>query len=119
MTRLSCVFILAASLLPTVAQGADNPFLGRWDMSFMVGSVRYPSWLEVTENGGTLAARVQQSTGNVAPVAGVKMDGSRLIVTVTAAAPPRPATDNRPAFAGRSETVWELTAQGGKLSGVQ
>src|ERR1022692_5030811 len=65
-----------------------------------------------------LEARVQQTTGNVAPVAAVKMDGQRLIVTVNAAAPARPAADNRPAFPGRPELVWELTAQGGKLTGV-
>src|ERR1017187_5680953 len=84
-----------------------------------IGNGHFPSWLEVTEKSGTLEARVQQPTGNVAPVAAVKMDGARLIVTVSAAVPARPAADNRPAFAGRPELVWELTAKGGKLTGTQ
>jgi len=112
--------IATAALFPALAQNnAPNPFTGRWDMTVTIGNSHFPSWLEVTEMGGSLEARVQQPTGNVAPVAAVKLEGARLLVTVTAAAPARPAADNRPAFAGRTETVWELTAQGGKLTGVQ
>ena len=119
MKRFCILSILAAAaLFRALAQNTGNPFLGRWDMTMTIGPSRFPSWLEVTEKGGTLEARVQQATGNVAPVAAVKMDGSRLIVTVTATAPARPAADNRPAVAARPETVWELTALGGKLSGV-
>jgi hypothetical protein len=120
MKRLTSLLIIAAAaLFPAVAQNSQNPFLGRWDMTVTAGNTRYPSWLEVTEKSGNIEARVQQSTGNVAPVAAVKIEGPRLIVTVTAAAPARPAVDNRPAFPGRSETVWELTAKGDKLTGVQ
>ncbi len=110
--------IAATALLSALAQNPSNPFIGRWDMTVTIGNGQFPSWLEVTENSGTLAARVQQPTGNVAPVPAVKMEGPRLIVTVNAAAPARSAADNRPAFPGRPETVWELTAQGGKLTGV-
>jgi hypothetical protein len=110
-------------LIITVAVAAlsqkTNPFTGRWDMTVTAGGNKYPSWIEVIEKDGALQARVQQRTGNVAPVAGVKMDGSRLIVTVVAAAPPRPASENRPASTGRPEIVWELTESGGKLTGVQ
>ena len=116
---LVALTIAVAALLPALSQTANNPFAGRWDMTVTVGNDRFPSWMEVTERGGSLDARVQQRTGNVAPVAAVKMDGPRLIVTIAAAAPARPASENRPAFAGRSETVWELTERGGKLTGVQ
>jgi hypothetical protein len=120
MKRFCILSIIAsAALLSALAQTTKNPFIGRWDMTVTVGSTHYPSWLEVMEKGGNIEARVQQRTGNVAPVAGVKMDGPRLIVTVTAAAAARPASDNRPAFAGRPETAWELTEHGGKLTGVQ
>lgn len=111
--------IAAAALVPALSQNANNPFAGRWDMTVTVGNDRFPSWMEVMEKGGTLDARIQQRTGNVAPVAAVKMDGPRLIVTIAAAAPARPAAEGRPAFAGRPEVVWELTAQGGKLTGIQ
>ena len=113
------LIIAAAALLPALAQNPNNPFSGRWDMTVTVGNSRFPSWMEVMEKSGNIEARVQQRTGNVAPVAAVKMEGPRLIVTVTAAAPARPASDNRPAFPGRPEVVWELTEHGGKLTGVQ
>jgi Domain of Unknown Function (DUF1080) len=108
-----------AALLPALAQSAGNPFTGRWDMTLDTGSSRFPSWIEVVEKNGNIEARVQQSTGNVAPVAAVKLEGNRLLVTVSAAAPARPASDNRPASPGRPELVWELTHQGGKLTGIQ
>src|ERR1017187_8473687 len=110
--------IAAAALLSALAQNQSNPFVGRWDMTVSIGNLHFPSWLEGTEKSGALESRVQQPTGNVAPVAAVQMEGQRLIVTVTAAAPARPATDTRPAFPGRPELVWELTAKGGKLTGV-
>jgi hypothetical protein len=120
MKQFSIVLIVAAAaLFPALSQNAKNPFVGRWDMTAVVGGEKYPSWIEVTDKGGTLDAWVQQRTGNVAPVAAVKMDGQRLIVTVEAAAPARPAADKRPAMRARPEIVWELTEQGGKLSGVQ
>jgi hypothetical protein len=111
--------LAAAALIPALSQSAKNPFAGRWDLTVTVGNDKYPSWLEVTEKDGGLHARAQQRTGNVAPVAAVKMEGQRLIVTVDAAAPPRPAADNRPAFPGRPEVVWEFTEKGGKLTGTQ
>jgi hypothetical protein len=108
----------AVALIPALSQ-KTNPFAGRWDLTVTVGTDQYPSWLEVTEKDGALEARAQQRTGNVAPVAGVKMDGARLIVTVAAAAPPRAAAGNRPATKGRPEIIWELTESGGKLTGAQ
>ena len=120
MKRLFTLLTIAAvARFPAMAQNPGNPFVGRWDMTVSIGNGHFPSWLEVTEKGGNLEARVQQPTGNVAPVAAVKLEDTRLIVTVTAEAPARSAADGRPAFPGRTETVWELTAQGGKLTGVQ
>ncbi len=112
-----CVLVMIIAVIALAQK--TNPFIGRWDMTVTVGGDRYPSWIEVTEKDGALQARVQQRTGNVAPVAAVKMDGSRLVVTVVSAAPPRPASENRPATTGRPEITWELTESGGKLSGVQ
>jgi hypothetical protein len=118
MKRIILLLALAAvALIPALSQKA-SPFAGRWDLTLTADGNKFPSWLEVTEKGGRIEARAQQRTGNVAPVAGVKVDGGKLLVTVVAAAPARLAQDNRPAAPARPELVWELTEKGGKLTGV-
>src|SRR4051794_9938573 len=118
MKRLcSLLLIAAAALIPALAQNS-KPFIGRWDMTVSIGTGQFPSWLEITEKGAALEAGVQQPTGNVAPVPGARVEGVRLIVTTSTAAPERPAEGNRPAVAARPETVWELTAKGDKLTGI-
>jgi hypothetical protein len=119
MRRLSIVLSLAAAVvIPALAQQV-KPFAGRWDMTVTRGSLVFPSWMEVVDKGGQPEVRVQQRTGNVAPVAGARIDGGKLMVTVSAAAPARPAEGKRPAMGPRPEMIWELTESGGKLSGTQ
>ncbi|MCW5978355.1 MAG: DUF1080 domain-containing protein [Bryobacteraceae bacterium] len=101
------VLAFAAALIPAASQKTDSPFAGRWNMTVVAGDETYPSWMEVTGAAPNLQVRVQGRTGNVNPAAAVSLDGSRLIVTVVAAGADRPAL------------VWELTPQGGKLTGVQ
>jgi len=97
MKRIILFFAVAAVvLIPGLSQKA-NPYAGRWDLTVTADGHPFPSWLEVMEKDGQLEARAQQRTGNVAPVAGVKMEGGKLLVSVIAAAPARPAQDNRPA----------------------
>ena len=118
MKRIILFFAVAAVvLIPGLSQKA-NPFAGRWDLTVTADGHPFPSWLEVMEKDGQLEARAQQRTGNVAPVAGVKMEGGKLLVSVIAAATARPAQDNRPATPARPELIWELTEKGGKLTGV-
>lgn len=108
MKKLFLIPILAAALLlPALAQTSANPFLGRWDLTVTGPRNNFPDWLEVTEKDGALAARYQPSGGASQPIRALKMDGARLILTIS------PATKARP------ETVWELTANGDKISGVQ
>jgi hypothetical protein len=100
------LLLAAAALVPLLSQNSQNRFAGRWDLTVTADNIKYPSWLEVTGNDGRLEARAQQRTGNVAPVAGVRMEGERLLVTVVAGVPSRP------------EIVWDLAEKGGKLSGT-
>jgi hypothetical protein len=119
MKKIGISILLASmALIPALSQDSKNPFLGRWDLTVTAGDMKYASWLEVTDQAGKLDARAQQRTGNVAPVAGVQTEGQRLVVTVAAAAPARPAEGNRPSVPARSEIVWDLTEKGGKVSGV-
>jgi hypothetical protein len=119
MKRLCIVSVLAlAAALTAPSQQASSPFAGRWDLTVTAPDATYPSWLEVTDKAGSLAARTQPREGSVRESA-AKMDGARLIVTVAAATPERPASDTRPATPARPALTWELTAKGGKLTGVQ
>ncbi|MCC7175813.1 MAG: DUF1080 domain-containing protein [Bryobacterales bacterium] len=120
MKRIWMVLAAAAVILiPALSQRAASPFAGRWDMTAGTGSEAFPSWMEVVEKDGELQARVQGRTGNVNPAAAVERAGARLIVTVTAAVPERPAEGDRPATPGRPALVWELAEKGGRLTGTQ
>jgi hypothetical protein len=116
---LLLLIVAAAALIPALSQKSGNPFAGRWDLTLTRGTDRFPSWLEVTEKDGKLDARAQLRTGNVNPVAGLKTEGGKLILTVAAAAPARPAEGKRQASPARPEMTWELTAAGGRLTGTQ
>jgi hypothetical protein len=120
MKQLCMVLTVAvAAVVPALPQKGSGPFAGRWDMTVTRGNLTFPSWMEVVDKDGGPEVRVQLRTGNVNPAAGAKIEGSRLMVTVSAATPARPAEGNRPASPARPELVWELTASGGKLTGTQ
>jgi len=98
--------IAAALLLPARSQPAKNPFLGRWDLTVTTPRGAANQWMEIVEKDGKLDGRIQPGGGAVRPIVAAKMDGAHLVVTVTAA--------------GRGpETIWDLTAEGDKISGVQ
>jgi hypothetical protein len=111
--------VAVAGMLPLLPQKNTSSFAGRWDMTVTRGDLTFPSWMEVSEKPGGVDVRVQLRTGNVHPAAGARIDGSRLLVTVSAPTPARPAEGDRPAMPARPEMVWELTAAGDKLSGTQ
>jgi hypothetical protein len=96
MKPLALAILLAAALL---AQKSDNPFLGRWDLNINppTGSA-YPDWLEVSQSGGALKARIQPRGGSAYYADAVQMEGQRLVIT-------------------RQSVRWELGLEGGKLAG--
>jgi hypothetical protein len=91
-------------LLFAAALHAATPFAGRWDLAIKTPNETYPDWLEVTESGGTLKARIQPKDGSVHPVTSVKEENSHLLVTFT--------------WSGRTMN-WDLTASGNNISGSQ
>jgi hypothetical protein len=98
MTR-STLFALLAGIC-----SAASPFAGRWDLTIKSGAETYPDWLEVTDSGGSLKARVQPKDGSVHPVTSVKEENGHLLV----------------AFEWSKRTLnWDLTAFGNKVSGSQ
>jgi len=107
MKSLYAATTLAAVLLvPAHSQPAKNPFLGRWDLTVTSPRGTANQWMEIVEKDGKLDGRIQPGGGAVRPVVAAKMDGSHLIITVTAA--------------GKApETTWDLTAEGDKVAGIQ
>jgi hypothetical protein len=101
------LILIAALVLPALAQRSTNPFIGRWDFNITTPAGTRASWLGVSEKGGELEVWYQPTGGNVYRVKDAKLNGSRLALTLSQ------ASGNRPAMS------WELTAQGDKLVGVQ
>jgi hypothetical protein len=95
--------LLLAAALPLAAQ---NPFLGRWDLTVTAPRATSNQWIEIVEKDGKLDGRIQPGGGASRPIVAAKMEGSHLIVTVQAA--------------GRGpEVLWDLTVEGNRLTGVQ
>ncbi len=113
------VVLMAAASMLAKPQSGGSPFAGRWDLTVKSSTATYPSWMEAVEKDGNLQVRVQEREGAVHPAAAVKVSGTTLTVTVLAASPARAADGKRPARPAQPAFTWELTAKGGKLSGVQ
>ncbi len=120
MRRICFVLVLAAAMLvPAAAQNAGNTFVGRWDLTFTTADAKFPSWMEVVEKDGGLQVRAQEREGGVHPVSSASIEGGKLIVTVSKAAPARAAEGDRPEMPARPAHIWELSAKSGKLTGIQ
>jgi hypothetical protein len=61
------------------ASAASQPFLGRWDLTLTTPGREYPSWLEITEEGGQLKARLTSRWGHARPLP--KVDLSQRQIT--------------------------------------
>jgi hypothetical protein len=108
MKQFLLVAVLAAvALVPALSQKGSQVFAGRWDLTITTPSATYPSWLELTEKDGHTEARVVGRTGSVHPASEVKIDGAHLSLTAAEQ------------FDKHTKITWELTEQGGKLTGVQ
>ena len=108
MKRLCLLLTLAtAALIPMAAQKSKNPFAGRWDITITAPNGSYPDWMELADENGTPAVRIQPRGGSVHPAAAVKMDGSHLLITVSAATARAP------------ELTWDLTVSQDRLTGTQ
>jgi Domain of Unknown Function (DUF1080) len=55
-----------------------KPYLGRWDLTLKAPDREYPSWLEITETEGKLAAQIVGRWGNARPLPKVEFSEGRL-----------------------------------------
>lgn len=99
--------LVSAVMTGALAQAKSNPFVGRWDFNLKTPNGTRAAWLGISEKGGSLDVWYQPTGGNVYQLKDVKVDGSKMTLTVNAAAEGRPAT------------LWELTASGNQLTGKQ
>ncbi|HJZ66585.1 MAG TPA: DUF1080 domain-containing protein [Blastocatellia bacterium] len=78
-----CMLVLAAPLAGaprlTLIAPADGNILGRWDMTVQEASGgSYPSWFEVTREGGRLTGRFVGRGGSQRPIASVEFANNHL-----------------------------------------
>jgi hypothetical protein len=99
--------VVAALLMPALAQKNTNPLAGRWGFNITTPRGTQACWLGVTNKGGNLEVWYQPPGGNVYQVKDFHVDGSHLTLTLSSAT------------AGRPAMTWELEPSGGKLTGVQ
>ncbi len=45
------------------AKTSASPFLGRWDLTLQAPDREWPSWIEISEEGGQLKARLHRPLG--------------------------------------------------------
>ena len=69
---------VALLLIGPIQLRAQTPGLvGRWDLTFEAGQVRYPSWLEVVPEGEGLSGRFQGRFGHATPIVRIEVVGDR------------------------------------------
>jgi len=76
MVRLSSmVGLIAAGLAGCGSRVTD--LVGRWDVTFTNGELRYPGWLEVGSEGDSLVGRLQGRFGHATRIASIRNERGR------------------------------------------
>ncbi|HEY3989246.1 MAG TPA: DUF1080 domain-containing protein [Acidobacteriaceae bacterium] len=89
------------------AKTSVSPFLGRWDLTLKAPDREWPSWIEITEEGGQLKARFTGRWGNARPLPKVEIaDGQLTFVS------PKEEEDSK------SDMVFEGKLTGKSLTGT-
>jgi hypothetical protein len=70
----------AAAPVPgsATSDAAASRFLGRWDLTLKAPDREWPSWIEITEEGGQLKARMTGRWGNARPLPKVEISDGKL-----------------------------------------
>ena len=71
--------ILMTSSLTYSADTTTQSFLGRWDLTLKTPQREYPSWLEVTQQGGHFQARFVSRWGHARPLPKVEIASNHIM----------------------------------------
>jgi hypothetical protein len=94
------IFLITTLVALALGQNADNPFLGRWDITVTTDRGTYPDWMQIEKTDCCLAALIQPRSGGTVSATSVKREAQHLSLTI-----------------GR-DTTWDLTAGGDKITGT-
>jgi hypothetical protein len=61
------------------ANSSDQSFLGRWDLTLKTPQREYPSWLEITEEGGQFHARMVSRWGHARPLPKLEISNGHIL----------------------------------------
>jgi Domain of Unknown Function (DUF1080) len=61
------------------ANNSDQSFLGRWDLTLTTPQREYPSWLEITEDGGQFHVRMVSRWGHARPLPKVEISNGHIL----------------------------------------
>jgi len=72
--------VLAPLSSPQASQPSPSPkqYLGRWDLTLKAPDREYPSWLEISETDGKLAAQMVGRWGNARPLPKIEVSAGHL-----------------------------------------
>ncbi len=85
----------------------ESPLVGRWDLTIVSSQGTYPSWLEISQNGGQAQVRIVGRVASVHPAHDVRLHGSRLTFASTEW------------FGKEIAVTWKMRFDDGKLKGTQ
>jgi hypothetical protein len=86
---------------------SDQSFLGRWDLTLTTPQREYPSWLEITEEGGQFHARFVSRWGHARPLPKVEISKGQILFVS-----PKEEEDRK------DDVVFEGKLSNGKLVGT-
>jgi hypothetical protein len=77
------ILMLSMRVYSEQKNSVDTPasvqsFLGRWDLTLKTPLREYPSWLELTQEGGQLRARMVSRWGHARPLPKVELSNGRI-----------------------------------------
>ncbi len=103
------IVALLSFLLPnqSSAQTSDDAFLGRWDLTLTAPERDYPSWLEITKDGGQFHARFTSRWGHPRPLPKVEISNGHILFVS-----PKEEEDRK------DDMVFEGKLSGAKIAGT-